>query len=361
VTLNGQGVDNEGALLNVQGLNEILGVLTSNFGWIGCDGDTLLYVLNLAGMGLVEISNGPVDGLDGDLILSNNNMNYQGQTVVLSGLLSVLTPNSLGQTGDDDTTIGSGATLYVAAPITVGNTANEDGDLTLENGSTLILHNGSNWAGSIALDGGATVSIGELHDAQDGDSARISGDIAGIGNASLAVTGSLTLSGYDSYGGDTTVSSGTLKVESYLAGSVVLQNGAKLNGTPSAQIGELTALSGSTVIDGGETVMGSVSLEAGSIFYVTLTASTSADALVATHETDNMVTLGATLQVNLAAGFMPSVGESFLLISNQTDSPINGTFSDQAEKSTFKVNGLSFQITYEWGADDDDIVITRIA
>ena len=52
---------------------------------------------------------------------------------------------------------------------------------------------------------------------------------------------------------------------------------------------------------------------------------------------------GATLNISFLDGFLPTVGQQFTLINNQSGSSVVGTFS---QGSTFTSNGYIFGINY---------------
>ncbi|MEO7836116.1 MAG: Ig-like domain repeat protein, partial [Acidimicrobiales bacterium] len=67
---------------------------------------------------------------------------------------------------------------------------------------------------------------------------------------------------------------------------------------------------------------------------------------------------GASLDISL--GFQPRLGDSFIIISNDGQDPVGGTFANLPEKAIFSVGEPRFQITYVGGSNDNDVVITRV-
>ena len=59
-------------------------------------------------------------------------------------------------------------------------------------------------------------------------------------------------------------------------------------------------------------------------------------------------------------GFVPAVGDTFLILQNDGTEPIGGTFLNLPEGATFGALDTMFQITY-LGGDGNDVSITRIA
>src|SRR5262249_4487494 len=62
------------------------------------------------------------------------------------------------------------------------------------------------------------------------------------------------------------------------------------------------------------------------------------------------VNLAGSLQVQLINGFMPQLGDHFIIIDNRGTAPINGTFTGLPEGATFNVSGYQFKISYVGGS-----------
>jgi fibronectin-binding autotransporter adhesin len=299
-------------------------------------------VNSLLGAGLVKFGGG-------SLALPNNDPGYAGPTTVLDGTLQVGAAGSLGASGSDDTFVNGGATLAVTRAVTVGAA------LTLADGATLQLANGATWAGPVALGGNATIAI-------PSGSAAITGDISGVDLAGLVVSGSLTLSGFDTYNGLTDLTepgSGTLRVLGILGNSEVRVGSdtvaATLDGGLQTVLLSLHAFTGGTVIGAGETVSDSVVFDRGSAFDVTLSATSPPSALVVS---SGPVILGGTLNLAVTKGFRPAAGAQFTLLENDTGSAIAGTFANWADGSIQTIGGIQFQISYEGGANGQSVVLT---
>ncbi len=73
-------------------------------------------------------------------------------------------------------------------------------------------------------------------------------------------------------------------------------------------------------------------------------------------------TLGGWLQLELVNGFGPYLGEQFTIIHSLGTNPITGTFdrTPLPEGATILVGGTVFQITYQGGANHNDVVLTAI-
>ena len=67
--------------------------------------------------------------------------------------------------------------------------------------------------------------------------------------------------------------------------------------------------------------------------------------------------MSAMLKVTLLSGFVPTTGQSFTIIDNQTENPVSGTFKDLPEGSTFTQEGVAYKVSYV-GGDGNDVVLT---
>ena len=192
---------------------------------------------------------------------------------------------------------------------------------------------------ALTFDGaGQSVVAGNIH---GGGLSIDTGAIRKNGSGTLLVLQHLT------FGGDTIVNGGTLRVDHSMSNSAVTLNAtATLRG--SGKVGGVTANAGATVAPGSSAPnrlvsLGSVVLNAGSTFTVRLngtTAGSGYDQL----EAHGTVTLGGTL--NVSAGFVASVGDRFTIIDNDGNDDVVGTFAGLPEGAIFMLNGRPFQITY---------------
>ncbi|MEX0448647.1 YDG domain-containing protein [Spiribacter sp. 221] len=227
------GARDTGALDLVDGTLEVagdatLGALTSAVGT----------TLSAAGTLSVDVSAGDTDtvagflggsgGLakegDGTLVLSGTNT-YAGTTALNDGILKVT-----GTLADATAlTVASGAEYAVDSTDTIGSLAG---------------------AGTVTIASSTVLSSGA-----DNSSTTFSGGIGGDGALTKQGTGTLTLSGQQTYTGDTTVDGGTLRVTGNLggsswdyAGAIALASGATLE---YAETGSTQTLSGVITGAGG--------------------------------------------------------------------------------------------------------------
>lgn len=106
------------------------------------------------------------------------------------------------------------------------------------------------------------------------------------------------------------------------------------------------------LIAGDTTIIGSFDVEIGG-----KTACTDYDQLVVNGTVD--VTDG-DLNVSHYNSFEPKVGNEFIIVRNDGSDSVTGTFSGLDEGGTFKVGKYTYEITYEGGIGNNDIVITLV-
>jgi fibronectin-binding autotransporter adhesin len=314
----------------------ILGLMSGPAGWTKLGSGTLqfktVHTNTYAGTGWVR---------QGDMILDG----VFNQPVISGSLV-------IGHTNNPP---GSERVSYIkqqqigdAVPVTI----NKSGVLALQGFNDTI--------GSLAGPGDVQLGSGTLVIGANNNSTVFSGVISGTG--SLVKTGSatLTLTGTNTYSGVTTNLAGTLLVNGVLSGSPVVQvrPGSILGGVGLVQ--SISVFAGGQVSPGASpgnlTASGSLLLSNGSLNIEVngLVPGTGYDRIT----TAGTVTLGGAL--NVAVGFTPSPGQSFMILEKTGAGPIAGTFSGLAEGATFAASGVAFQITYA-GGTGNDVVLTRAA
>ena len=138
-------------------------------------------------------------------------------------------------------------------------------------------------------------------------------------------TGTLTLTGANTYTGLTKVDGGTLAINGTTPGAVEVNSGAMLMGTGTIG-GTVTVNSGGTLAPGaspGKITVGGLILSSGGTLAMELggiAAGTQYDQVVST----GAFSLAGALNVSLVNGFAPSAGQSFNLFDWGT---VSGTFS----------------------------------
>ena len=197
----------------------------------------------------------------------------------------------------------------------------------------------------------------------DGRSGSVSAVLAGMNGLTKTTSGTLTLSGADLYTGPTTISGGTLQVDGALAvgSAVTVQSGGTLDGTGTVN-GTLSAEPGGVIAPGhgaGILTSGGLTLSSGSTFRVTVNGSTTAGADYSQLSISGAISLnGATLST---AGTISLIGagDQIVLIKNNSDSSVAGTFNGLPEGATATINGVSMTISYVGGAGHD-VVLTAV-
>lgn len=191
LTLNGTGVNGNGALENVQGGNSLAGPVTlAANSQINVDNaaDTLTMSGNIGG------GYSLTKGGAGTLVLSGNNT-FTEALNILSGTLSVPSVNNAGS---------SGPLGLATAPLDLGG-----------GGTTaMLLYTGAGTTSNRAFTLGAGTAAGSGGVFQVASSLGLNGVIGGNGGLTLTGGGVLTLGASNDYTGITTVGAGTLAISS---------------------------------------------------------------------------------------------------------------------------------------------------
>ncbi len=153
-----------------------------------------------------------------------------------------------------------------------------------------------------------------------------------------------------------------------LNGNVTVNSGGTLGGTVTVN-GTVTTNSGGTVALGnspGIVNTGSVSFTSGSTFDVEIGGTTPGNG-AGFHDqlnvTGTVALGGATLVTSSFGGFVPTDGDTFVIINNDGGDAVSGTFAGLAEGATitnFLGNGIDATISYV-GGDGNDVVLESAA
>jgi autotransporter-associated beta strand protein len=241
-----------------------------------------------------------------------------------------------------------------------------NGTLDLTNATTQIVSIGSLTGNGIVLLAGHALSIGN-----NNLNTSFSGLIRGSGGVTKVGSGTLTLTGANSYTGVTTVTAGTLRVNNQSGSAtgtgVVRVNAGTLGGKGivaglvTIGIGNGTGAVLAPSIGSNRpailSIQRALTFKADSTYsYKLTTRNPNADQVIA-----NGVTIDSAAQFNfqqIGNNSLPS-GSVFTAIDNTSAIPITGTFANLPDGSTFTVGNNTFQVSYE-GGDGNDLTLTVV-
>jgi fibronectin-binding autotransporter adhesin len=225
---------------------------------------------------------------------------------------------------------GSGSTANFTNDITADRTVSLDGDRTLTNlvfsdsntataGSWILDNNGTS-TNNLILAGGTTRVI-TVNDLGTGKTATISAIIEGSAGLTKAGAGTLTLSGANTYTGNTIVNAGTLTIQNRTAaagGAITVQNGGTLNlSSGSFSLGANSVFVGSTGNGTAYQNGGSISFTGGTQLLVGNGSSTGTYNLSSGTLTTVGTTYGVMLGVNNnATGYFNLSGTGILSMAS---------------------------------------------
>ncbi len=344
-----------------------LAVSDGNSSWAGPitnASDSTVYVYSSRTMDLGGLITGP-GGLTktggGTLIFSGSRANtYAGVTRLNAGTLLL---NKSGTDGaiPGDLIIGDGTgganadVLRLAANNQINNNAN----VTLNSSGLLDMDgrydrfNALSGSGNIQFGAGGYVIPGDA-----GASSTFSGVASGAGYVWKVGNGVLTLSGNNSYTGQTRVQGGTLLVNgSQPQSNVRVETGATLGG--SGTVGDIL---GEGIVAPGASpgclTSSNLTFAATGNYRVELNGTTPCSGY------DQMIVRGTNALANATLTVIPAfppgqpaVGDQFVILNNDGADPITGTFAGLPNGATFNVGDIGFRINYN-GGTGNDVVLT---
>jgi autotransporter-associated beta strand protein len=221
--------------------------------------------------GVVEMSGA------GTLALSGANT-FTGGTIISSGTLQISGGGTLGAS---------------SAPLTVS-------------GGTLNLGDTTQTTGALRMTSG-TIENGSLNSLSFGlQAGTVSANLVGAGALTKTGTGTVLLSGTNSYTGATAINGGTLDIEGKLTATsaVTVNSGGTLAGGGTIDPLTVTVKAGATFAPGtpgtpgtSTTIVGNLALQSGTLYLVQINPAVASFANVS-----GTASLGGTVQANFAAG-----------------------------------------------------------
>lgn len=237
------------------------------------------------------------------------------------------------------------ATGYTISPQGAGNLINLAGGITADAGR-------NTFRVPLVLQTTVTVDV-------DGDGRLLS--LEGViseagGSRGLTKTGSgtLVLTGTNTYTGTTQVNGGTVLVNGSQRSSNVTVTGATLGGD--GTVGAVDVFPGGVLAPGagvGTLRSGSVTLAPTSTFRIQLGGAGASDRLLV----NGSVNLGGA-QLDVASATGGQVGDQIVIIDNDGNDAVNGQFAGLAEGAQVTAGGITYQITYT-GGDGNDVVLVQ--
>jgi len=327
LTLNGTGVGNQGALLNVSGDNTVTGAITQgSSSTIGSNSGTLTISGTMNGGGggksfdFVGAGNTTVTGvisnngsvtMDGTGVLSLSAVNtYSGGTTINSGTVAVNNIQSLGAIGVA-ATINAG-TLEVTSGFTatrnftLGSTTST---IQVDPGQTFNVITTISGTGTLNKTGSGTLVLG-IPDTYIGGTNISQGTVQITTNNAIPSIGTLTVSGGTL---DTQTSSDTVGPVLLQSGSIIGSGTLTSNTSYTVQSGLISAplagsvpmtkdTSGTVTLSGNNTFTGSTTVNAGTLTLAATSGSALGSTSAITVNSGGTLLLGASDQINNSAG-----------------------------------------------------------
>jgi len=229
-------------------------------------------------------------------------------------------------------TLGAAATFKTTGSNTL-QVGNDGTMLTLGANDLFLQPNGGTITLAGSIDGSGTISI-------DG-----SGEVNMLATAATGYTGAIEITNgvfatTAETEGNIILNGGTLKGNSNLLGTITMSDGTIAPGNSPGCLG-----TGNLVFTGG-----SYDVEINGVAQCTQYDSMTVIGTVA---------LGAdtTLNVSRLASYAPKVNDTFAIIVNDLTDAVTGTFKGLANGATFTVAGYTYQINYDAGVDNNDVLL----
>ncbi len=314
------------------------------------------------------INNSPRGGENGGITAFSDTGSAANSTIIT---------NAGGFVEFEQSSTAANATLIIAGG-TVYFEGKSDGgfvEVQFSNGGVLVAegHAGQTFVlGSLAGEGTVEVRLQQLAIGSNGLSTIFSGVIEeGSGGKAAVIskvgTGTLTLSGANTYTGGTTVEEGALLVATR-KGSATGTGPVQVNG---GTFGGRSNITGAVTIGSGSgpgadlapgiegpgvlVIKNSLSFKSDGTYNCDLSlAKSKADQVAAKGVT---IESGAHFNLNSRGNQSLSAGTVFKVIDNRSRHSISGTFVDLPDNSTLSIGSNTLQVSYE-GGDGNDLTLT---
>jgi len=301
----------------------------------------------------------------GKLIMAGSGNNtYDGNTFVSGGTLQLSKSNTIAipsaLTIGNPTNAANSHIVKLTSPDQIHDLA----DVTVNASGVLDLGSVfgcSDTIGSLAGTGNLWLGWNKLASGTNGATTTFSGTITGVASSVFEKQGGgeLFLNGdCSAFPGSTYVTGGTLSVNGLLGnGMVHVYSGATLAGIGYA--GPVSALSGKVAPGNSPGLLNSANFALGATtaLEIELAGNNAGVDYDQVNVTGGVTLGGASLNVRLS--FASAISNQFLIIKNDGNDAVAGTFNGLPEGGTFYANGAQFQITYK-GGDGNDVVLTQI-
>jgi autotransporter-associated beta strand protein len=336
-----------------------------------------------AGEGTFTTFGASTSGEQGGLIEFSDSATADNATFIINGAVSPglastsLTFFDTTTTGNANITANGGVDGSDGGAIVFSKKSKGGNASIMLNGNAVLditrHHNPGVTIGSLAGAGSVLLAANTLTIGSNNASTIFSGVIQGTGGFTKTGTGTLTLTGNNSYTGPTAVAAGVLVTNNKRGSATGSGNVTVQTGT----LGGQGAISGPVIIGTGSgsgaflapsaaskqpvalSLTSTLTFNADATYTCALQASkkkSANDEVVA-----NGVTIASGAQFNLVAQVQGKLktGTSFTVISNTASTPISGTFANLADGATLTEGNTKLQASYE-GGDGNDLTLTVV-
>jgi Ca2+-binding RTX toxin-like protein len=374
-----------------------------NTGSLTATGNVTL-TTNAAGTGGIDSGNAAVDVTTGGLLTITAGSSGIG---TLAAPLTLTTTTIVTNTATTNATqflstatgatitsfdAGTGTITLLSGTFTLGanEVINNLTDITLTSPGALAMGGFTETFDALAGNGGVS-GAGSLILGANNGTATHSGVISGTMALTKIGTGTQTLSGANTYSGNTLVDGvgGTLILSGVNTGTgittvnagTLLVNGSTTsittvasNATGSGVLGGTGTINAAVTLQAGSTatfapgsptnttsdlaIVGNLTMDVGTTYSVNVNGATPDTQHDQTVVTGNVILGGATLVTTGTITTVP--GQEIVLIANDGTDAVTGNFAGLLEGATVTINGVNFFISYQGGAGGNDVTLTQL-